>query len=318
MANEEKIDILVIGGGEAGKYLAWTMAKAGRRAVVVERKLIGGSCPNIACLPSKNIIHSAKVANQVRHAAEFGVSTGTVTVDMAGVRARKRGMVDGLIALNGGNYEKSGTELILGEARFVAPKTVEVKKNDGTTAVLSGEHVFLNVGTHSAMPDTPGLEASKPMTHIEALELGRLPEHLVVLGGGFIGLEFAQAMRRFGSKVTMLVRNSQIAPSEDADVAEELLRVFQSEGINVLLDTELLKVEGVSGNGVRLHIRGTKGEELVHASDILVATGRVPNTKGLGLEHTGVEIDERGYIRVNDRFARDDRSKHMGDGRLRG
>src|ERR1700682_4860061 len=179
---EGQYEILILGSGEAGKYLAWTMAKAGRRTAVVERRLIGGSCPNIACLPSKNIIHSAKGAELTRRAAEFGVATGPVTIDMAGVRARKRQMVDGLINLHLDRYKASGTELILGEARFVAPKTVEVKTKDRTLGILSGDQVFLNVGTRAAIPDVPGLKAARPLTHVEALELDLVPAHLVLLG----------------------------------------------------------------------------------------------------------------------------------------
>jgi pyruvate/2-oxoglutarate dehydrogenase complex dihydrolipoamide dehydrogenase (E3) component len=200
MSDKQQFDLLIIGSGEAGKNLAWAMAKVGRRTAVVERKLIGGSCPNIACLPSKNIIYSAKVAELARRGDEFGVMMPSVTINMAGVRARKRKMVDGEVRLHLELYKASGAELIMGEARFIAQKTVEVRSTDGTTRVLSGDQVFLNLGTHAAIPDVPGLKAAKPMTHVEALELDRLPEHLVVLGGGFVGLELAQAMRRFGSR----------------------------------------------------------------------------------------------------------------------
>jgi pyruvate/2-oxoglutarate dehydrogenase complex dihydrolipoamide dehydrogenase (E3) component len=302
MPDKDRFDILIIGSGEAGKYLAWTMAKAGRRTAVVERGLIGGSCPNIACLPSKNIIHSAKVADLTRRAAEFGVTTGPVRIDMAGVRARKRQMVDGLIKLHLDRYKASGAELILGEARFVAPRTVEVKTKDGTLSILSGEHVFLNVGTRAAIPDVPGLRAAKPLTHVEALELDRLPEHLIVLGGGFVGLELAQAMRRFGSHVTVVEQGPQLAGHEDGDVAEEILRLFQEDGIEVLLSTNLVEVEGSSGQKIRASVRNPHGERAVEGSDVLVAAGRVPTTQGLALENTGVELDDRGYIRVNERL----------------
>jgi pyruvate/2-oxoglutarate dehydrogenase complex dihydrolipoamide dehydrogenase (E3) component len=302
MAEKYQFEILIIGSGEAGKYLAWTMAKAGRRTALVERGLIGGSCPNIACLPSKNIIHSAKVAELTRRAAEFGIATGPVTIDMAGVRSRKRQMVDGLIQLHLDRYKASGAELILGEARFVASRTVEVKTKDGSVRILSGDQVFVNVGTHAAIPDVPGLKAAKPLTHVEALELDHVPEHLVVLGGGFVGLEFAQAMRRFGSRVTVVERGSQLAGREDADVAEEILRLFRDDGIEVLLRTDLLEVEGLSGQGIKARLRNQQGEHSVEGSDLLVAVGRVPNTQPLGLEKTGVEMDDRGYIRVNERL----------------
>ena len=300
--DKDRFDVLIIGSGEAGKYLAWTMAKAGRRTAVVERGLIGGACPNIACLPSKNIIHSAKVAELTRRAAEFGIATGPVTIDMASVRARKRQMVEGLINLHLDRYRASGADLILGEARFVAPRTVEVKMQDGTVGILTGDRVFLNVGTQAAIPDVPGLQAARPLTHIEALELDRVPEHLVVLGGGFVGLELAQAMRRFGSRVTVLERETQLAGREDSDVAEEILRLFGDDGIEVKLCTDLIQVEGLSSRGIKARVRNSQGEGTVEASDLLVAAGRVPNTQGLGLENTGVELDSRGYIRVNERL----------------
>ncbi len=302
MPDRDQFDILIIGSGEAGKYLAWTMAKAGRRTAVVELGLIGGACPNIACLPSKNIIHSAKVAELTRRAAEFGVVTGPVTIDMAGVRARKRHMVDGLIDSHLDRYQASGAELILGAAHFVAPRTVEVKRKEGNVGVLSGDQVFLNVGTRAAVPDVPGLQAAKPLTHVEALELDRVPEHLVVLGGGFVGLELAQAMRRFGSRVTVLEQGPQLAGREDGDFAEEVLRLFREDGIEVLLSTDLLEVKGLSGQAIKARVQTPQGERSIEGSALLVAAGRTPNTQGLGLKNTGVELDDRGYIRVNARL----------------
>src|SRR5688572_18745476 len=189
----ERYDVLVLGSGEAGKYIAWTLAKEGRRVAVVERELIGGSCPNIACLPSKNVIYSARVAALCRRAAEFGIETGPVSIDMRGVRERKRSMVDDLVAVHRRNYSNSGAELIMGEGRFIAPKTIEVRGPEGIRK-LTGIRIFLNVGTYATVPDVPGLSDSGALTHVEALELDHVPEHLIVLGGGYIGLEFAQPM----------------------------------------------------------------------------------------------------------------------------
>jgi pyruvate/2-oxoglutarate dehydrogenase complex dihydrolipoamide dehydrogenase (E3) component len=298
----ETYEILVIGSGEAGKYLAWTMAKAGRLTALVERALIGGSCPNIACLPSKNVVHSAKVTDLLRRASEFGISTGPVGIDMAGVRRRKRKMVDDLVAIHLANFKASGAELILGEAKFVAPKTVEVRMKEGATRLLTGDRVFLSVGSRAAVPDVPGLHASHPLTHVEALELDRLPEHLVVLGGGYVGMEFAQAMRRFGSRVTIVERGPQLAGREDSDVSEALMQLFRDEGIDVLVETELIAVEGLSGRQVRLQVRDSRGTHTLEATDILVATGRLPNTEALGLDIAGVALDDRGYIRVDERL----------------
>jgi pyruvate/2-oxoglutarate dehydrogenase complex dihydrolipoamide dehydrogenase (E3) component len=196
MSEPEQFEVLILGSGEAGKLLAWHMAQSGRRTAVVERRWVGGSCPNIACLPSKNEIWSARVAHLTQHAAQFGTMiTGPVTTDMAKVRQRKRNMVEGEIAFHLRNYQTTGGELIMGTGRFVAPKTLEVRLNDGRTRVLAGDQVFLNIGTHAAIPSVPGLEAARPLTHIEALELDYLPSHLVVLGGGYVGLEMAQAYR---------------------------------------------------------------------------------------------------------------------------
>jgi pyruvate/2-oxoglutarate dehydrogenase complex dihydrolipoamide dehydrogenase (E3) component len=303
MAQPEQFDILILGSGEGGKKLAWHMARSGRRTAVVERRWIGGSCPNIACLPSKNEIWSARIAYLTQHAAQFGTMiTGPVTTDMAKVRQRKRNMVEGEIALHLHNYQTTSGELIMGTGRFVAPKTLEVRRNDGGTRVLAGGQVFLDIGTHAAIPSVPGLEAARPLTHIEALELDYLPSHLVVLGGGYVGLEMAQAYRRFGSRVTIIETGPQLMTREDRDVADEMQRILGDEGIQILLAAETLNVKGRSGEEVSLTVRTPSGEQKIEGSDILAAAGRVPNTAGIGLEEAGVELDARGYIRVNERL----------------
>jgi pyruvate/2-oxoglutarate dehydrogenase complex dihydrolipoamide dehydrogenase (E3) component len=302
MSQTESYEDLVLGSGAGGKLLAWHLAHSGRRVVVVERRYIGGSCPNTNCLPSKNEIWSAKVADLLHHAAQFGIVTGSVAVDMGKVRQRKREMVEGLIALHLDLYRQSGAELILGDGRFVAPKTLEVRLRDGGTRVLRGERVFLNVGTRATIPPVAGLADAGPLTHIEALELDRLPAHLVVLGGGYVGLEFAQAYRRFGSRVTVVQHGSQLLDREDPDVADAIGRLFGDEGIEVLLSAEVLQVEGRSGAGVRLRVRTTQGERLLEGSDLLVAAGRTPNTTSIGLDIAGVALDGRGYVQVNDRL----------------
>ena len=204
---------VIIGSGEGGKYLAWHLAQSGQQTVVVERRWVGGSCPNVNCLPSKNEIWSAKVADLVHHATRFGITLGSAASDMAAVRKRKREMVEGLIAMHLDRYKASGAELVMGEAKFTGPKTLDVRLNDGGTRTLTGERIFLNLGTHPSIPSVPGLAESGPLTNIEVLELDRLPEHLLVLGGGYVGLEFAQAYRRFGSRVTILERGYH-APTE--------------------------------------------------------------------------------------------------------
>ena len=302
MADAEKYEILVLGSGEAGKWTAWTMADEGHRTAMVERKWLGGSCPNIACLPSKNVIYSARVASLVRRGAEFGVEMDQLRINMAGVQQRKRKMVKAEHQFHAKRTADAGIELIMGEGRFVAPRTIEVALNDGGTRRLVGERVFLDLGSHSTMPNVPGLAAANPMTHIEALDLDRLPHHLIVIGGGYIGLELAQALRRLGSDVTVIEQGAQLAEREDPDVGDALLDLFHDEGIEVLLGTQVSQVDGHSGKEIRVHAKDGPGERIIEGTDLLVSVGRTPNTKGIGLEQVGVQLDERGYIKVNDRL----------------
>ena len=315
MSAAEKYDVLVLGSGTAGKLMAWTMAKEGRRTAVVERRYIGGACPNVACLPSKNVIHSAKVASLVRRHREFGIETGPISIDMAGVYARKRDMVDGIIQVHLDKYHAAldknrGDELILGDAMFVAPRTLRVALNNGVNGGVNGggertltaDRVFVNIGSHATIPDTPGLREARPLTHIEALDLQRLPEHLIVLGGGYVGLELTQALRRLGSRVTLIERGPQLLANEDADVSQAMLQLFEDEGIDVLLTTTVLGVEGLSGDRVNLQLQTGNATRTLQGTDILAAVGRTPNTTGIGLEKAGIEVTEKGHIRVNDRL----------------
>ena len=303
MSYMERFEALVLGSGAGGKLLAWHLAQAGRRTAVVERQWIGGACPNINCMPSKNEIWSANVAHVARHAAEFGTKTGAVTIDMATVRRRKRDMVDAQIAAHLRNYKDSGVELILGSGRFVAPKTLEVRLNDGGTHVLTADQIFLNVGTRATLPEVPGLEAANPLTSIEALELDHVPPHLIVLGGGYVGLEIGQAYRRFGSRVTVIQLGSQLLSQEDPDVSEEIRRILSDEGIESLVSAQTLRVQGRSGKDVTVTVRrDAAGEQRIEGSDLLVAVGRTPNTAGIGLEQAGVDLDAHGYVRVDERL----------------
>jgi pyruvate/2-oxoglutarate dehydrogenase complex dihydrolipoamide dehydrogenase (E3) component len=285
----EDYDLVVIGSGVAGKVLSWTLASQGKRVAVIERKYVGGSCPNIACLPSKNVVHSAKIATYLR---EFGGR-----IDMTTVRDRKRRMVDGLVAAHLQKYRASGAELVMGTGRFVSSRTVEVAINSGGTRTLRGENVVINTGSRARIDDTPGLRDAHPLTHIEALELDRVPNHLVVLGGGYVGLEFAQAMRRLGSRVTVVERNATLIHHEDLDVTAAVSDLFRDEGIEVKTGTTIHKVEGRSGQSVRLHTSAG----VIEGTDLLAAAGRTPNTDGLGLATAGVEIDGHGHIKVDER-----------------
>ncbi len=295
-------EFVIVGTGEGAKFIAWTLGKQGKRVAVIERRYIGGSCPNIACLPSKNVIHSAKVASYFRRSEEFGIAKEGFTVEMSAVRDRKRKMVRELVDIHIANFKASGVELIMGSATFVAPKTLEVSLNNGGKRRVEGEKIIIGTGTRATIADIPGLRESNPLTHIEALELDYVPQHLVVLGGGYIGLEFAQAMRRFGSAVTIIDRNRRLATREDEDVSAALEELCRDEGIELVMGAEVSKVEGTSGKRLALHIRQGDSTRIVEATDLLVAAGRTPNTDDIGLDIAGVELTDRGYIKVNERL----------------
>jgi pyruvate/2-oxoglutarate dehydrogenase complex dihydrolipoamide dehydrogenase (E3) component len=298
----EEYDLVILGGGTGSTIAAWTFAKQGQRVAAIDRKYVGGSCPNIACLPSKNIIHSAKVASYLRRSEEFGIAKRDFTVDMSAVRNRKRRMVSSWNNVYLDNYKKSGAEFILGSGRFIGPKTVEAALPDGRTRQLRGANVIINTGTRAALQSFPGLAEAQPLTHIEALELGEVPEHLVVIGGGYIGLELSQAMRRFGSKVTIIDRNDRLMHREDDDVTEALQSLFEDEGIDMVLNGTVKSISGESGQSVRIAIEQRGMEKTLEGSHLLVAAGRAPNTDGIGLELAGVELTDRGYIKVNERL----------------
>ncbi|GLS19542.1 mercuric reductase [Labrys miyagiensis] len=302
MAQPEHFDTLILGSGQGGKLLAWHLARSGQRVAVVERRWVGGSCPAVACLPSKNEVWSAHVAHTVQHAGEYGTNTGPVSTDMAKVRQRKQAMVEAEIAFHLNAYQESGAELIMGSGRFVAPRTIEVQLNEGGTRLLEGSQVVVNIGTHAAIPVIPGLEAARALTHIEALELDYLPSHLIVLGGGYVGIEMAQAYRRFGSRVTVIEPGTQLMGREDGDVAREMQAILAREGIEVLLGAKPVEVRGLSGDEVTVVVETPAGRQRIEGSDLLVAVGRVPNTADIGLDLAGIELDARGFIRVTERL----------------
>jgi len=296
------VENLVLGGGEAGKYIAWELAQQGRPVVVIERAWIGGSCPNIACLPSKNVIRSAKVANLLHEASSYGARAENATMDMEGVRRRKREMVDGMVAIHRKKFAVPNLEFHFAEGRLVGPRKIEATLADGSRRRFDAERLFLNLGTHASIPGVPGLADAEPLTHVGALELGRLPSHLIVLGGGYVGVELAQAFRRFGSRVTVLQSGRQLLAREDPDVGEAVRAIFEEDGIDVVLGAETERVEGRSGDRVRLWIRSGAGEQTIEGSDILVSTGRTPNTRHIGLEEAGIELDDGGFVKVDDRL----------------
>ena len=298
----EEFDLVILGGGTGSTIAAWTFASEGKRVALIDRKYIGGSCPNIACLPSKNIIHSARVASYVRRSEEFGIPGKDFTVDMTVVRGRKRRMVSALNDLYLDNYKKTGAEFILGAARFIGPRTVEATLPDGTRRQLRGTNVIISTGTRAALDPISGLADAQPLTHVEALELNEVPKHLLVIGGGYVGIELSQTMRRFGSNVTVIERNGQLVYREDEDVTDALRELFRDEGIDILLNAQIKRVSGKSGESVEIVVEQNGMEKTIEGSHVLVAAGRTPNTEGLGLKLAGVELTNRGYVKVNERL----------------
>jgi pyruvate/2-oxoglutarate dehydrogenase complex dihydrolipoamide dehydrogenase (E3) component len=295
-------DLVILGGGTGSTVAAWTFASQGHRVAVIERKYIGGSCPNIACLPSKNIVHSARVASYFRRGEEFGMVTDGFHVDMPAVRARKRTMVAGLNDMYLDNFKQTGAEFILGSGRFIGPKTLEATLPGGAIRHLRGANVIISTGTRAALEAIPGLAEAQPLTHIEALELDQVPGQLIVIGGGYVGMELSQAMRRFGSEVTVIDRNDRLLSREDDDVTEALANLFRNEGIETVLDASVRRISGKSGDAVTVVVEQNGREKTVAGTHLLVATGRRPNTENIGLELAGIEVTDRGYIKVNERL----------------
>jgi pyruvate/2-oxoglutarate dehydrogenase complex dihydrolipoamide dehydrogenase (E3) component len=298
----EEFDIVILGSGQAGSFIAWTMAGKGKRVVVIERKWVGGACPNVACMPSKNIIHSAKIASYFYRSEQFGIYKENTRIDMVGVREHKRKMVAEMRDLSLGAFKSSGAELVLGVGRLTGDRTVAVDLNDGSKRVFHGKDVVINTGSRAFIEPIPGLVEAGPLTHIEALELDHIPGHLLILGGGYIGLELAQAMRRFGAEVTIIDRGDRLVRREDQDISEALQQLCQDEGIKVVTGFTATRVEGKSGERVRI-VGRQQGKGLsLEGTEILVASGRTPNTDNLGLESAGVALTERRHVKVNERL----------------
>ncbi len=308
MSSGDTYEVLIVGGGKAGKTLAADLARAGRRVALVERGMIGGTCINVGCIPTKAFVKSAKVAALAARAAELGIRIDHWQTDMPAVVAHTRAVVAGMVTLNWDNLHGAlGDDFILGEARFVAPRTVEVRRGPGgAVRRITGDKLFINVGAEPALPALPGLVEAEPLTSRSALELERLPEHLVIMGGGYIGVELGQAFRRLGSKVTIVQRARHLLPAEDPDISAAIEAIFREDGIGLALNAEVLTVEGRSGGSVRLAVRSPEGERMIErtieGSDLLVAVGRVPLTRDIGLSEAGVAVDARGFITVNDRL----------------
>jgi pyruvate/2-oxoglutarate dehydrogenase complex dihydrolipoamide dehydrogenase (E3) component len=300
MSTVEQFEYVFLGGGKGGKTLAMELAKSGKRVAVVEEGMIGGSCINVACIPSKALIQTARIMHAVQSADILKEAVHGAEADMTRVQRYVREVVDGMVDINAKAFEASGFDLVLGTGRFVAPRRIQVAMNDGRERVVEGTHVFINTGTYAAIPDIPGLRDAAPMTHVEALELDSLPEHLIVIGGGYIGLEMAQAFRRLGSNVTVVQEAPRVAMREDTDVTDAIESILAGEGIDIRVSVKSLQVSGRSGQSVTVELSdGTR----LRGTHLLVATGRVPRTAGIGLDVAGVALDERGFIKVDERLA---------------
>src|SRR5215831_9210759 len=302
MSEPKNYDVIVIGTSQGGRFLPIAFAKAGRKVAVIERGPLGGVCVNVGCTPTKTMVASARIAYLAKRGAEYGVRTGPVSVDLHAVRKRKQNMVEGAR-----NYFESlvkpvaGMDLLRGEARFTASKTLEVSLKDGETREITAPLIFINTGARPKQLTIKGVESVSLLDSTTIMELDALPEHLLIIGGGYIGLEFGQMFRRFGSTVTVVQHGKQLLAREDPDVAEEVHKVLQEDGIDVLLQTEATRVQA-GARGVVLQLRGPAGDRTVAGSHLLVAAGRTPNSDRLNLAAAGVQVDARGFIRVNDRL----------------
>lgn len=298
-------DAIVIGSGQGGTPLAKALAQAGRRTVLIEREHVGGTCVNVGCTPTKTMVASARVAYLARRAADYGVRVGAVDVDMARVRQRKRGIV---ASFNRGSVrgveQTAGLELLMGEARFTGPHSVEVLRADGGAAALTADLIFINTGLRPDRPPIAGLDRVPFLDSTSIMELDRVPDHLLVIGGGYVALEFGQMFRRFGSRVTIIERGPQLLAREDPDVAAEIATILREDGVDVLVETQAHGIEQTAGGDLRLAVRGGPegGTRVLTGSHLLVAAGRVPNTDRLNLAAAGVEADAHGFVKVNERL----------------
>jgi len=304
MANVQHYDALIIGAGQAAVPLARTLAQSGRRTALVERVHVGGTCINEGCTPTKTMVASARVAYLARRGADYGVGTGQISIDLARVRERKQAVVDSF--RNGSQRRLESTanlDLIFGDARFTGEKQLEIRpaKDRRSPQTVTADLVFINSGGRPARPALQGIDQVSPLDSTSIMELSDVPEHLVILGGGYIGLEFAQMFRRFGSKVTVIQRNAQLLPNEDADVADTVREILVEDGVEVVLQAESRCV-AADGPGIRLGISTSEGERIIRGSHLLLAAGRTPNTDSLNCGAAGIALDDKGFIKANSRL----------------
>jgi pyruvate/2-oxoglutarate dehydrogenase complex dihydrolipoamide dehydrogenase (E3) component len=298
-------DVLIIGAGQAGVPLAHAFAQAGKRTLLIEEKHIAGTCINEGCTPTKTMVASARVAYLVNRAADYGVKAGKTEVDLKKVRQRKRDIVESFRSSSERRIDAAeNLDQILGTASFSGPKRVQVKTKDGRKEEFNAENIFINTGARPAVPALKGIEGVSYLNSTSIMELGEAPEHLLIIGGGYIGLEFGQMFRRFGSRVTIVQKGKQLLSREDEDVAEEISRILQEDGVDVRLNSVPTEVKQ-DAKGIKLDVRGEDGNQTIICSHLLVAAGRVPNTENLNLDKAGIRLNDRGFIRVNEKLETD-------------
>jgi pyruvate/2-oxoglutarate dehydrogenase complex dihydrolipoamide dehydrogenase (E3) component len=302
MTTLQRYDAIIIGSGQGGNPLAGALAGAGTRTALIERKHVGGTCINEGCTPTKTMVASGRVAYLARRGADYGVNVGPISIDMAKVRERKRKIVDSFRNGSQKKLEKTANlDLVFGEASFSGAKSVTVRLREGGQSELSAEQIFINAGTRASVPRIEGLDRISFLDNESIMELEVVPEHLVILGGGYIGVEFGQMFRRFGSRVTVINRSGHLLKSEDSDVAEAVAGILRQDGIEILMNAQTTGVSGANGN-IRVTIESEGKAREVVGSHLLVATGRTPNSDSLNLAAAGIETDEHGYIKVNERL----------------
>ena len=297
---DEHYDAIVIGTSQGGRFLPIELSKAGQKVALVERDQLGGVCVNRGCTPTKTMVASARLAHQARRAAEYGVRVGPVSVDLAAVRERKRAMVAGARQNYASRLTQDGLDLIAGEARFTGPKTVEIALKNSVTRQISAPVIVIDTGTHPKPPAIAGADDVSVLDSTSIMELAELPQHLIILGGGYIGLEFGQMFRRFGSKVTIIQHSARLLTNEDEDISDEVAAILREDGITVLTSSTPVAVKPAAGGCVRLTIRTADGEQELEGSHLLAAIGRIPNTEALNLEAAGIRLTDQGFIAVDE------------------
>ena len=303
MISTTHYDAIVIGAGQAGGPLSTALARAGWKTAIIEREHVGGTCINEGCTPTKTMVASARVAYLARRGADFGVHTGAVSIDMVKVRQRKRDIVE---SFRDGSQQRivstKGVDLLMGEASFTGPKMLEIRLNSGEIRQIAADTIFINTGARPAKPLLSGIEQVSFLDSTSIMELDTVPEHLLVIGGGYIGLEFGQMFRRFGSQVTIVQRGGNLLAREDPDVADAVAGIMREDGLEVLLETKPVSVKQISERDIELAVQMKPGERTLHGSHLLVAAGRIPNADQLNLDAAGIQMDKRGFIQVNERL----------------